>query len=96
MTRFSTIDGRCVIGYCEIVKNVTVSLDETTYRRARLRAAEAGRSLSALVREFLQTIGSTETDFERLHRQEKDLRERITGFSASPLLAREELHERRT
>jgi len=77
------------------MKNVTVSLDEGTYRRARMRAAEAGRSLSALVRDFLQTLGSGETDFERLHKQEKALRERITGFSASPLLLRDELHERR-
>jgi post-segregation antitoxin (ccd killing protein) len=36
------------------VKNVTVSLDEDTYRRARLKAAELGTSVSALVKHALQ------------------------------------------
>ena len=76
------------------MKNVTVSLDDETYRRARIKAAENGRSLSALVREALEGIGSGETEFERLHRQELELRERITGFSGRDLLSRDELHDR--
>ena len=76
------------------MKNVTVSLDDDTHRRARVKAAEAGRSLSALVREALEALGSGESEFERLHRQELELRKRITGFSGNDLLTRDELHDR--
>jgi plasmid stability protein len=77
------------------MKNVTVSLDDATYRAARVKAAEAGRSLSALVREFLQELGSGESEFERLHAKELELRKRIKGFSGSDRLSRDEIHERR-
>lgn len=80
------------------MKNVTVSLDDATYRSARMRAAEAGRSLSALVREFLQELGSGESEFERLHKKELELRktlmEKPTGFRASERMSRDEVHDR--
>jgi plasmid stability protein len=80
------------------MKNVTVSLDDETYRRARVKAAQAGRSLSALVREAIEELGSGETEFERLHRQELELRKKLmekpTGFSASDRLTRDEVHDR--
>lgn len=80
------------------MKNVTVSLDDETYRRARVRAAEAGRSLSAMVRECIQGLGERETEFERLKRQEYALRARMDaegkGLIASENLSREELYER--
>lgn len=81
---------------CEIMKNVTVSLDDETYRAARVKAAEAGRSLSALVREFLQQLGSGESEFERLHREELELRKKLegSGFRASDRMSRDELHDR--
>ena len=59
------LDGKAGRFYCEIVKNVTVSLDDETYRRARLRAAESGRSLSSMVRDYLRDLGSGETREER-------------------------------
>ena len=43
--------GQC--GYTGSVKNITVSVDDETYRRARTKAAEQDTSLSALVRRFL-------------------------------------------
>ena len=78
------------------MKNVTVSLDEATYRRARVRAAEIGRSLSSLVRDALQELGSGESEFERLHRQELELREKLrgSGFRASERFSRDEVHDR--
>lgn len=36
------------------MKNITLKIDDETYRRARIRAAEAGTSVSAMVRDFLQ------------------------------------------
>lgn len=76
------------------MKNVTVSLDDETFRRARIRAAEVGRSLSSLVRAFLNDLGGDKSEFERLHEMELNLRKRETGFRATELLDRDSLHER--
>jgi hypothetical protein len=35
------------------MKNVTIALDDETHRKARIRAAELGTSLSALVKDYL-------------------------------------------
>jgi hypothetical protein len=39
------------------MKNVTIALDDETHRFARIRAAELGTSLSALVKEYLTGLG---------------------------------------
>jgi hypothetical protein len=59
-------------------------------------AAERGQSLSALVREFLVSLGSGESKSDRLKRDEHILRETITSFRASDRLSRDELHQRRS
>ena len=38
------------------MKNITVSVDNETYRRARIVAAQQDTSVSALVREFLNGL----------------------------------------
>ena len=38
------------------MKNITVSIDENTYRLARIRAAELDTSVSALVRNYLRSL----------------------------------------
>ena len=38
------------------MKNVTIALDEETHRKARIRAAELGTSLSALVKDYLNNL----------------------------------------
>jgi plasmid stability protein len=40
------------------MKNVTIALDDETHRLARIRAAELGTSLSAMVKAYLQGIAS--------------------------------------
>ena len=47
------------------MKNITVSVPEEVYRRARVMAAERDSSVSALVKEFLTGLGREESDFER-------------------------------
>jgi uncharacterized protein YdaU (DUF1376 family) len=76
------------------VKNITVSLDDETYRRARVVAAERGTSVSALVKGFLSDVASGESENERLKREERALRERIATFQASNRLSRDALHAR--
>jgi len=80
--------------HCEKVKNVTVSLNDDVYRRARLAAAERETSLSALVRQYLEQLGSGETEAERLRKAERQLRAQITDFRAADRLARDALHDR--
>jgi plasmid stability protein len=77
------------------VKNITVSVDEETYRRARVRAAERDTSVSALVRQFLVELAADEGEFERLKQLERAVREQITEFSASDRLSRDELYGKR-
>jgi uncharacterized protein YdaU (DUF1376 family) len=76
------------------VRNVTVSLDDETYRRARVIAAERDTSVSALVKQFLIELASEESENQRLKREERALRERITAFRASDQLPREDVHRR--
>ena len=38
------------------MKNVTIALDDDTHRKARIRAAELGTSLSALVKHYLNGL----------------------------------------
>jgi plasmid stability protein len=74
------------------MKNITVSLDEETYRRARMIAAQRDTSVSALVKRFLTELACGETEFERLKRMEREMRERITDFSASENLPRDQIY----
>jgi hypothetical protein len=80
--------------YCETVKNITVSVDDETYRRARIKAAEQDTSVSALVKQYLIELASDESDADRLRREERALRARIRSFSAADRLSREGVHAR--
>lgn len=76
------------------MKNITVSVDDETYRRARIKAAEQDTSVSSLVKRFLAQLAQGESDAERLKREERALRERVRAFTAGNRLSREDLHER--
>ncbi len=83
------------------MKNITVSVDDETYRLSRVKAAEAGTSLSAMVRQFLSDVvaGRTpEPEFERLRRQQDEmlysLHARGGGIRVADNLPREDLYTR--
>jgi hypothetical protein len=76
------------------VKNITVSVDDQIYRRARVKAAEQDTSVSALVKRFLTELAAGESDGERLKREERALRERIGTFRAGDRMSREDVHGR--
>ena len=83
------------------MKNITVSVDDETYRLSRVRAAEAGTSVSALVRSYLLEFvqgEATETRFDRLRRLQDEtldlIRARGGGLRAVDNLSRDDLHER--
>lgn len=76
------------------MKNITVSVPDEVYRQARIRAAERGRSVSALVAEYLGSLGERETELARLREQRHRIIESIDSFSAADRIGRDELHER--
>lgn len=76
------------------MKNITVSLPDDVYRRARIKAAERDTSVSALVREFLTRLGEEEGDFERRKRLQDEVITSIRTFSAEDRLSRDEIHDR--
>lgn len=76
------------------MKNITVSISEEAYRKARIKAAERDTSVSALVREFLQALVSEDSDFERLKKLQDEVLATVTSFSARDRLGREEVHDR--
>ena len=55
-------------------------MDDDTYRMARNRAAERSTSVSAMVKSYPLQIaggGTAETEFQRLERDERELREEL-------------------
>ena len=77
------------------MKNVTVSLPAEVYRRARMKAAERDTSVSALVREFLLSLGEEDSDFARRKRLQDETLRSVHRFSARSRLGRDALHRRR-
>ena len=76
------------------MKNITVSLPDDVYRRARIKAAERDTSVSALVREFLLRLGEEESDFERRRRLQTEVLASLKNFRGGDRVTREEAHER--
>lgn len=74
--------------------NITVSVPEEIYRQARVKAAEQGRSVSALVAEFLTTLDDQGDEFGRLLAQQEAVLSEIESFRASDRLDRDQLHAR--
>lgn len=76
------------------MKNITVSVPDDVYRRARIRAAEKGTSVSALVRDQLEKIAVEDSEFERLKRLQDQVIDSIREFSAADRMSRDEVHDR--
>jgi hypothetical protein len=77
------------------VKNVTVSLDETVARWARIKAAEQDKSLSRFLAELLEERMKHEEDYQaglEVFRSVKAVRLRKAG---EKLPTRDELYDRK-
>ena len=80
------------------MKNITIALDDETYRKARIAAAQCDASVSALVKKFLLTL-TAEIPSPRDFGQEQEalldaIAIRHPGFRAADNLPREDLYER--
>jgi plasmid stability protein len=80
--------------YLEAMKNITVSVPDDVYRRARISAAERGSSVSALVGDYLRSLAERDSDFARLEAQQRRILGQITRFRAGDRISRDELHAR--
>lgn len=76
------------------MKNITVSVPDDVYRKARIRAAERGSSVSALVGDYLRELTDQEAEFSRLEAQQRKVQAEIRHFRAGDRLERAELHDR--
>ena len=76
------------------MKNLTVSVPDEVYRTARIRAAEEGRSVSAMVADYLRSLSGEDIEFARLEAQQHQIQEQIDRFSAADRVDRDEVHER--
>lgn len=83
------------------MRNITVSVDDETYRLSRVKAAENGTSVSALVRAYLVSLvqgEAGESRFDRLRRLQDEtlaaIDARGAGLRADDKLSRDALHER--
>jgi plasmid stability protein len=78
----------------DAVKNITVSVPDDVYRAARIRAAERGSSVSALVSEYLRSLSDRDAELARARASWKEIAAEIKDFRAGDRLSRDELHER--
>jgi plasmid stability protein len=76
------------------MKNITVTVPDDVYRNARIRAAERGTSVSALVGEYLRSLSGRGAEFSRLEAQQKQVQSGIRRFRARDRLDRDQLHDR--
>lgn len=76
------------------MRNITLSVPDETYRKARTRAAELDTSVSALVRSFLEELAGEESDFARRRRLQDELLASVERFRAADRLSRDEVHGR--
>ena len=99
-----------ISGEAKDMKNITVSIDEETHRHARIKAAELGTSVSALVRGYLRTLVTEPVDVTKTSGQDSEteserrrrlLNEVISDFDARGVglrmadnLPREALYDR--
>ena len=76
------------------MKNITLSVPDDVYRAARIRAAERGSSVSALVGDYLRSLWDREAEFARLEAQQGEVQREIVRFRARDRLGRDETHDR--
>ena len=83
------------------MKNITITVDDDLYRLARVKAAEQSTSISAMFKSFLVRLTESEgaeTEFQRLQREEEELRAELRAqrLSLNPdhNLSRDVLHSR--
>lgn len=72
-----------------------MAVADDVYRAARVRAAQRGTSVSALVADFLRSLAGADSGvFEDLEARQREIASTIRNFRAGDRLDRDALHER--
>ncbi len=76
--------------------NVTIRIDDEVARQAKILAAKRGRSLSAMVAEWLRSVTAQESAYEKARKDDLALMKRglKLGTHGKATWTRDELHER--
>ena len=81
------------------MKNITLAIDEETYRKARIAAARRESSVSSLVKQYLQSLAATECSEDRpapeLNALLDEIASRHPGFTCRENVSRDELYQNR-
>ncbi len=82
----------------KIVKNITIAIDDETYRRARVIAAQRNATISALVKKHLCSLIEETTAVRDFKKEDEDLLDSIAQrhprFKVADNLSREDLYQR--
>ncbi len=73
--------------------NLTIAVDDDLLRRARLRALEAGTSVNALLRDYLESYAGSEA-MQKRHAILAHAQQLNYSSSSNRSWTREELHDR--
>jgi hypothetical protein len=76
------------------MKNITLSVDDETYRQARIQAAQQGTTVSALVRDYLNSLSRRAAAEPDKTTALFNTLDRATSYQASSRMTREESHAR--
>ncbi len=75
--------------------NLTITVDEQTLKRARIRVLEEGTSVNAVLREYLESYAEVSRERREAWRRIRELaRDSGMGRGLPPLSKREELYDR--
>lgn len=74
--------------------NLTITVDEDTLKRARLRALEHGTSVNAILRDYLEHYAGVKSAQERALKSLLRLSEQASSSRGKKRWTRDDLHER--
>ncbi|HVY97311.1 MAG TPA: hypothetical protein VHA54_10170 [Solirubrobacterales bacterium] len=69
-------------------------MPDDVYRAARVKAAEEGSSISALVTGYLRSLADQDAEFARLEQQQNAVLAEVERFRAADRLSRDDVHGR--
>jgi hypothetical protein len=67
------------------MKNITITIDDETHRQARIRAAELGTSVSALVKDYLGSLTTGESVSQGVREMTMPFKPAPAGIATPPL-----------
>jgi len=76
------------------MQNLTITIDEESLRKARIRALEEGTSVNALLRDFVESYAGVRRAQRNVVREIVALSHRSHSRRGKPTWSRDELHER--